>query len=116
MRIKKGYIYIVNLDPTIGREIKKSRPCLVVSNNLFNKNSGLVTILPLTSKKVTKLYHNEIKVEKGDGGLGIVSKIIPSQVRTIDKKRIANELGKLSDRKFRSTCQSLKKHLGLQNL
>ena len=56
MIIKRGCIYLAALDPTIGSEIAKTRPVLIVSNDINNQYSGTITILPITSKNLKKIY------------------------------------------------------------
>jgi mRNA interferase MazF len=90
-QIKRGEIYWVNLDPTIGAEIKKTRPVLVVSNDINNKYSPLVTILPISSTTKNP-YPYEVLVEKGIAGLKNASVIKANQIKTIDKKRISGQL------------------------
>jgi mRNA interferase MazF len=90
-QIKRGEIYWANLDPTIGAEIKKTRPVLVVSNNINNTYSPLVTILPISSN-VKNPYPYEVLVEKGIAGLKNASIIKANQIKTIDKKRINGQL------------------------
>ena len=90
-QIKRGEIYWANLNPTIGAEIKKTRPVLVVSNDINNKYSPLVTILPISSN-VKNLYPYEVLVEKGAAGLKNASVIKANQIKTIDKKRINGQL------------------------
>ena len=90
-QIKRGEVYWANLDPTIGAEIKKIRPVLVVSNNINNKYSPLVTILPISST-FKKLYPYEVLVEKGIAGLKNASIIKANQIKTINKKRINGQL------------------------
>lgn len=85
--IKRGEIYWVNLDPTVGSEIKKLRPAIVVSNNVGNKHSSLVTILPITSTADSP-YPFEVLVAKNVGGLKKASLVKANQIRTVDKKRI----------------------------
>lgn len=90
-QIKRGEIYWANLDPTIGAEIQKTRPVLVVSNDINNKYSPLVTVLPISSN-VKRFYPYEVLVAKGVGGLKNNSIIKANQVKTIDKKRINGQL------------------------
>ena len=68
MSIKKGELYIATLDPTIGGEIKKTRPVVVVSNNINNRYNKTVSILPITSN-TDKVYPFEVYVGKGIGRL-----------------------------------------------
>jgi mRNA interferase MazF len=80
---RRGDVYWVALDPTIGSETKKTRPCLVVSNDLGNELSDLVILAPITSK-ISRIYPYNVKVNvKGKDG-----KVMLNQVRAIDKARI----------------------------
>jgi len=88
--IRRGEIYWVQLDPTVGAEIKKTRPALVVSNNQSNKFSDLVCVLPITSK-VKTVHPFEVMVPKGEGGLKVSGKVKANQIRTVDKRRILGE-------------------------
>lgn len=112
--IQRGEVYWVNMDPTVGAEIKKSRPALVVSNNMNNEHSPLITILPITSN-TKKPYPFEVIVDKGTGGLKQSSLIKANQIRTIDKKRINSPpLGSvMSSHIMNQVDQALKIHLAL---
>ncbi len=90
MEIKQYHILLVNLDPTIGSEIKKTRPCVVISPDEMNKFIRTVVIAPMTT--TSKLYPTRVEV-KHDNKLGW---IVLDQIRTVDKKRIMKELGKLT--------------------
>ncbi len=90
MEIKQYQIILVNLDPTIGSEIKKTRPCVVISPNEMNKYLRTIVIAPMTTS--SKNYPTRIKV-KHDSKIGW---IVLDQIRTIDKQRILKELGRLS--------------------
>ena len=85
--MKRGEIYFANLDPTVGSEIRKKRPVLIVSNNANNKTASTVTIIPVTSN-TTKVYPFEVLLETKDCGLSKRSKAQCHQVRTISKIRI----------------------------
>jgi mRNA interferase MazF len=113
MIIKRGAIYLAALDPTIGHEIAKTRPVLVVSNDKNNHFSGTVTILPITSKALEKIYPFEVGVPMGAGGLPKASKIKADQVRTIDKKRLIKAIGTLSAAHMSAADRAVKIHLGL---
>ena len=79
-------IVLVNLDPTIGSEIKKTRPCVIISPNEMNFNINTVIIAPMTSK--SRNYPTRIKIYDN-------SFIVLDQIRTIDKQRIIKKLGEL---------------------
>lgn len=90
MEIKQYEIILVNLDPTIGSEIKKTRPCVVISPNEMNRYLRTVVIAPMTTS--SKNYPTRVKI-KHDNKIGW---IVLDQVRTIDKQRIISLLGGLS--------------------
>lgn len=85
--MKHGEIYFAHLDPTVGSEIRKKRPVLIVSNNANNKTASTITIIPVTSN-ITKIYPFEVLLETKDSGLSKPSKAQCHQVRTISKIRI----------------------------
>ena len=97
MIIKRGGIYLAALDPALGHEISKTRPVLVISNDKNNTFSGTVTVLPITSKSLEKIYPFEVGIEKGKGNLPKDSKIKADQIRTLDKRRLIKTIGTLSN-------------------
>lgn len=90
MEIKQYDIILVNLDPTIGSEIKKTRPCVVISPNEMNKYLNTIVIAPMISQ--SKNYPTRVKV-KHDNKNGW---IVIDQIRTIDKQRIVKILDHLT--------------------
>ena len=91
---KKGEIYLVNFDPTFGYEVKKKRPALILSNNIHNQYSPLVTVAPLSSN-TNKVYPFEVYVPKKLTGLNENSRVMIIQLRSIDKKRLLNKIGNI---------------------
>ncbi|MDR3492014.1 MAG: type II toxin-antitoxin system PemK/MazF family toxin [Gammaproteobacteria bacterium] len=85
--MKRGEIYYANLDPTVGSEIKKKRPVLIISNNANNRMATTITVLPITSK-ITHIYPFEVALSAKISGLKKDSKIQCQQIRTISKLRI----------------------------
>ena len=90
MEIIQYQIILVNLDPTLGSEIKKTRPCVVISPNEMNKFLNTVVIAPMTTG--SKNYPTRIEI-KHDNKIGW---IVLDQIRTIDKQRIIRDLGRLT--------------------
>ncbi len=90
MEISQYQIILVNLDPTLGSEIKKTRPCVVISPNEMNKFLNTVVIAPMTTS--SKNYPTRIEV-RHDNKIGW---IVLDQIRTIDKQRIIKDLGQLT--------------------
>lgn len=88
--MKRGDIWLVNLDPTIGSEIKKSRPCVVVSPAELNDHLRTVIVAPMTSKGFAAPFRVPV-THAGKRGL-----IVLDQLRTVDKARMAKKLGAVS--------------------
>ena len=85
-------VYLINLNPTIGREIKKTRPCLVVSPDEMNKYIGTVIIAPMTTKSHD--YPSRVPVTFQDKKAWIVL----DQIRTVDRRRLIKRIGKIDVR------------------
>lgn len=99
----RGEIYWVNLDPTIGSEIKKTRPAIIISNNAGNEVSGRVIIAPITSS-IAKLFPFEVAITlKNKKG-----KILLDQIRTIDKIRLGSKIGSCEKSTLKSIDEALK--------
>lgn len=95
--MKRGEIYYADLSPSVGAEINKRRPVLIVSNDANNRASSTVTILPVTSN-VSRVYPFEILLTTKQSGLAKDSKAMAQQIRTISRDRLhpgkAGELGR----------------------
>jgi mRNA interferase MazF len=113
MNIRRGSCYLAALDPVIGREISKTRPVVVVSNDKNNKFSGTVTILPITSEHITKTYPFEVLLTKGTGNLPKDSKVKADQIRTLDKSRIVKFIGTLEKKEIHRIDKAIRIHLDL---
>jgi mRNA interferase MazF len=85
--VRRFDVYLVNLDPTVGSEIKKTRPCLVISPDEMNRNSRTVIVAPMTSanKDYPTRVACQFKKKKGQ--------IVLDQLRTLDKTRLIKKLG-----------------------
>ena len=88
--MKRGDIWLVNLDPTVGSEIKKSRPCVVMSPAELNDNLRTVMVAPMTSKGFSTPFRVPV-THAGTKGL-----IVLDQLRTVDKVRLVKRLGAVS--------------------
>ncbi len=110
---KKGEIYLVNFDPTVGHEVKKKRPALVMSNNIHNQYSPLITVVPLSSK-TNKVYPFEIYISKTISKLHENSKIMIIQLRSIDKRRLINKIGNIENNEIINKINKvIAEHFGL---
>jgi mRNA interferase MazF len=90
MDLNQYQIVLVNLDPTIGSEIKKTRPCVIISPDEMNKYLRTIILAPMTT--TSRKYPTRIEV-KHDAKIGW---IVLDQIRTVDKQRIVKVLGRLS--------------------
>ena len=108
--IKRGYVYFANLSPTVGSEINKVRPVIVVSNNINNLYAETITVIPITSN-VNTIRSFEVFIPEGEAGLPKDSKAKCDQVRTIDKLRFIKELGQLSVKYIFEIELAVRKHL-----
>lgn len=113
MNIRRGEIYLATLDPVVGKEISKTRPVVVISNDKNNEFSATVTILPLTSKNLEMVYPFEVFLSKGIGNLPKDSKVKADQIRTLDKSRLVSLIGKLEQGKIIQIEKAIKIHLEL---
>lgn len=88
--MKRGEIWLVNLDPTVGSEIRKSRPCVIVSPPELNEHLRTVIVAPMTSKGFTAPFRVPI-THAGTTGL-----VLLDQLRAVDKVRLVKRMGAMS--------------------
>lgn len=111
--ILRGEVWIVNLDPTIGHEIKKSRPAVIVQNNLGNKYSPITIVAPVTSQNTEEVYPIEVLLTKQNAGMEKESKALLNQIRAVDKRRLVKRIGRLSEDAIEQINEALKISLAL---
>ena len=90
MEVNRFDVFLVALDPTIGHEIKKTRPCMVISPDEMNHHVGTVIIAPLTTKG--RDYPTRVACTFQ----GVEGQVVLDQLRTVDKARLVKKLGRLS--------------------
>jgi mRNA interferase MazF len=90
MVVKRFEVYLVNLDPTIGSEIKKMRPCLVISPDEMNAHIATIIVAPMTTQGRAYPTRVSCKFQSKDG------QVVLDQIRTVDKTRLAKKLGTIS--------------------
>jgi mRNA interferase MazF len=111
--MRRGEIYYANLSPTVGSEINKSRPVLIVSSDANNRAANTVTVLPITSN-ISKVYPFEILLSPKESALPKLSKAQAQQIRTISKERLQGAaLGMLGATLMRRTEDAIRLHLDL---
>jgi len=100
LKILRYEIYLVKLNPTIGSEIQKTRPCIVISPNEMNILNTVI-IAPLTSRGFNFVFRPKITFQNKDG------LVLLDQIRTVDKKRLVKKLGRVDDNKAREISNTL---------
>ena len=105
MVITQYEVYLINLDPTIGHEIQKTRPCLVISPDEMNSNIRTVIIAPMTTKSHEYPTRIPVRFDKKSGW------IVLDQIRTVDKSRLAKKLGRISDKEIAAVKDVIKQML-----
>lgn len=111
--MRRGEIYFADLSPTIGSEINKRRPVLIVSNNANNRAANTVTVLPISSN-ITRIFPFEVSIPSTKSGLPKDSKVLAQQIRTISKQRIVTgKTGVLDGKLMQAVDAAMKLHLAL---
>ena len=100
MKILRYEIYLVKLNPTIGSEIQKTRPCIVISPDEMNILNTVI-IAPLTSRGFNFVFRPKITFQNRDG------LVLLDQIRTVDKKRLVKKLGRVDDNKAKEISNTL---------
>ena len=98
-------VFLINLDPTLGHEIKKTRPCLIISPNEMNRTIQTIIIAPMTTKSHKYPTRVPVKFEKKEGW------IVLDQIRTVDRARLIKKLGKIKQREIEKVKSILQEML-----
>lgn len=110
---RRGDLYWAKLDPTVGAEIAKTRPALVISNDMGNRYSAVVTIAPLTTGGGPRTYPFEVPVLEGEGSVARPSRVLLNQIRTVDKRRLENRIGALSQDRMQQVDAAIRLSLAV---
>jgi mRNA interferase MazF len=113
---RRGEVYLVNLDPTIGAEIKKTRPALILQNDVANRHSPITIVASITSQADKALYPSEVLVIAPEGGLRVDSVVVLNQIRSIDMRRLIKRLGVLKHDTMRKVERALLISFGVVRL
>ena len=93
--VRRGDVVLARLDPSLGVEIKKTRPVIVLSNDSINHFAELAVVVPLT-KNTARISPSHAVIPKGAAGLAFPSKAVTEQIRAFDKRRLLRRLGRLT--------------------
>ena len=110
---RRGEVYLVSFDPTVGAEIKKTRPALVIQNDVGNRYSPLTIVAAITSQFDQALYPHQALLPAGEGGLKEDSAVLLNQIRTVDKRRLVRRLGVVAPETMERADRALQISLGL---
>lgn len=113
---RRGEVYLVSFDPTVGAEIQKTRPALVLQNDVANRYSPITIVGAITSQFEEPLYPTEVLTMAPEGGLEVDSVVLLNQIRSIDSARLIRRLGKLTPETMRRVDRALMVSLGLVEL
>lgn len=108
--MQRGDVFLVNLDPVVGSEVGKTRPAIVLQNEMANRTSPTVTVLPL-STQVERVFPFQVLIPAGEGGLPRDSKALCEQIRTLSTKRLLQHLGSLPPERLEEIRTALDRHL-----
>jgi len=112
----RGDIWVAALDPVVGSEQGKTRPVVIIQNDVANQYSPVVIVAAITTTATSKDYPTEVRVLAPEGGLRNDSTVLLNQVRTIDKRRLIEHCGKLDSGTLERIDEALKISLGLTPL
>jgi mRNA interferase MazF len=110
---KRGEVYLVNFDPTLGAEIRKTRPAVIVQNDTGNRWSPITIVAAITSQHDDDLYPTEVLISPPEGGIRNRSVILLNQIRSIDRRRLVKRLGTLNAATMEKADKALRISLAL---
>lgn len=90
---RRGEVWQVAMDPTLGHEVKKTRPAFVVTNDTYNEHNWVVLVVPISSRQTAE--YDQVLIEPPEGGLTNRSVTLPDQLRAVDRQRLVQRLGRL---------------------
>ena len=112
--LRRGEIYLSSFDPTVGREIKKTRPALVIQNDIGNRYSSVTIVAAITSTISPVPYPVEVVVQPtAANGLEVPSSIRLDQIRSVDRQRLVRRLGVVDSASISKVDEAIKISLGL---
>ncbi len=111
--MNRGDVYLVDFEPSVGAEIRKKRPAMIISCDEANKHLRTVMVIPFSSK-TEKVYPFEVLVSKEQSGLNIDSKLKIPQIRAVDKARLLKYIETLNDELLSDIEKAIRLHLAME--
>ncbi len=112
----RGEVSLVNFDPTLGAEIKKTRPALILQNDIANRHSPITIVAAITSQFDEPLYPTEVLIRATEGGLTVDSVVLLNQIWSLDKQRLVRCLGVIKPATMEQVEQALLISFGMVDI
>jgi mRNA interferase MazF len=109
---RRGEVWLVSFDPAMGSEIQKTRPALVIQNDIGNRVSE-ITIVSAITTTVKRSYPFQVQLSAGEGGVTRDSVITLNQIRSVDRRRLVRRLGSVSKESMKAVDQAIVISLGI---
>ena len=113
---RRGEVYLVSFDPTLGAEIRKTRPALVIQNDVANRWSPITIVAAISSRSEEPTYPTDVRVDPPEGSLRAASVVLLNQLRSIDRRRLVRRIGRLRPETIKRIDRALQIGLGLAGL
>ena len=113
---RRGEVYLVTFDPTVGSEIQRTRPALIIQNDIANRHSPITIVAAITSQFEEPLYPTEVLITPPEGGLTTASVALLNQIRSIDCRRLVRRLGRVTEATMERVNRAMQLSLGLIQL
>jgi mRNA interferase MazF len=111
--LRRGDIYLVNFDPTFGAEVRKTRPALIIQNDIANRYSPIVIVAAITGRFDTPPYPTEVMLSPDESGLSLPSAVVLNQIRSVDGRRLIKRIGRANASTMQRVDQAIQISLGL---
>lgn len=113
---RRGEVYLVSFDPTVGHEIQKTRPAVIIQNDVSNLYSPITIVAAISSQFADPPHPREVIIQPGKSGLIRTSAAVLSQIRSVDRKRLIKRLGSIDAPTLHEIDDALKISLGFVDL
>ena len=113
---RRGEVYLVTFDPTVGSEIQRTRPALIIQNDIANRHSPITIVAAISSQFEEPLYPTEVLITPPEGGLSTPSVVLLNQIRSIDRRRLVQRLGRVTVGTLERVNRAIQLSLGLIEL
>ena len=113
---RRGEIYVVSFDPTVGHEIQKTRPAVIIQNDVSNRYSPMTIVAAISSQFADPPHPREVIIHPGKSGLSQTSAAVLNQIRSVDRKRLIKRLGIVDATTLSKIDDALRISLGLVTL